>query len=93
MKNKDCTIEKYFKRFCWTNKKIFGPNVQNHSQKSNFKMTLEDPYMKEKPYSCTQCIKSFSRDELLKQHMRMYTGEKPYTCTQCTKSFLQDADL
>ena len=62
-------------------------------KKSNFKMTLEDPYMKEKPYSCTQCIKSFSRDELLKQHMRMYTGEKPYTCTQCTKSFLQDADL
>ena len=56
-------------------------------------MTLEDPYMKEKPYSCTQCIKSFSRDELLKQHMRTHTGEKPYTCTQCTKSFSQDADL
>ena len=57
-----------------------------------FKATLEDPYRR-KPYSCTQCTKSLSRDESLKRHLMTHTGEKLYPCTQCTKSFSTDGNL
>ncbi|XP_035286087.1 zinc finger protein with KRAB and SCAN domains 1-like [Anguilla anguilla] len=40
-----------------------------------------------KPYSCTQCEKSFSRFIDLERHQRSHTGEKPFSCAQCGKGF------
>ncbi|XP_035286199.1 zinc finger protein 23-like [Anguilla anguilla] len=41
----------------------------------------------ERPYSCTQCKKSFDRFIDLERHQRIHTGEKPFSCGQCGKRF------
>ncbi|XP_046408709.1 zinc finger protein 184-like [Ischnura elegans] len=40
-----------------------------------------------KPYSCSECDKSFSERSTLVSHIRTHTKEKPYSCNECEKSF------
>uniref|UniRef100_A0A8D9AMG5 Zinc finger protein 583 n=1 Tax=Cacopsylla melanoneura TaxID=428564 RepID=A0A8D9AMG5_9HEMI len=42
-----------------------------------------------KPHQCQQCLKSFSSNHQLVQHIRVHTGEKPYKCTYCERRFKQ----
>ncbi|XP_036790405.1 B-cell CLL/lymphoma 6 member B protein isoform X3 [Oncorhynchus mykiss] len=47
----------------------------------------------EKPYSCPQCEKRFSRLDKLKMHLKVHTGEKPFACTHCRKRFSERSYL
>ena len=38
-----------------------------------------------KPFKCTFCTKSFSRDRGLKRHMLVHSGDKPHSCKECGK--------
>ena len=42
-----------------------------------------------KPHQCQQCLKSFSSNHQLVQHIRVHTGEKPYKCSYCERRFKQ----
>lgn len=42
-----------------------------------------------KPHQCNQCLKSFSSNHQLVQHIRVHTGEKPYKCSYCERRFKQ----
>ncbi|XP_066460941.1 uncharacterized protein [Eleutherodactylus coqui] len=47
----------------------------------------------EKPYSCQECGKSFSRKIRLVEHQRVHTGEKPFSCRECGKCFSRKGRL
>ncbi|XP_075785102.1 uncharacterized protein LOC102461287 isoform X1 [Pelodiscus sinensis] len=46
-----------------------------------------------RPYSCSDCEKSFRQSSHLVQHQRIHTGQKPYKCSECGKSFVLSYNL
>ena len=40
-----------------------------------------------KPFWCQDCLKTFSSQSKLKQHMLVHSEEKPYSCSVCARAF------
>ncbi|XP_073537623.1 uncharacterized protein [Phyllobates terribilis] len=63
-------------------------NMQNKSLVTNQTIQTE-----EKPYSCSECGKRYSKNYQLVTHRRIHTGEKPFSCTECGKCFTEKSYL
>lgn len=50
-------------------------------------------HLKDRPYTCTDCGKSFNRSSHLLRHKRIHVGERPYFCGKCGKSFIDSSQL
>ncbi|XP_073403879.1 uncharacterized protein [Dendrobates tinctorius] len=50
-------------------------------------------HTKKKPYSCSECEKSFTQKSGLAAHVRSHTGEKPFSCLKCGKCFTVKSSL
>ena len=47
----------------------------------------------EKPYLCSQCVKTFQQNNNLKMHLKTLSGEKWYKSSKCDKAFLKSKML
>lgn len=64
--------------------------LQIFMHKSAMQMHNRDTHRSEvKPHQCQQCLKAFSSNHQLVQHIRVHTGEKPYKCSYCDRRFKQ----
>ncbi|XP_053659477.1 zinc finger protein 569-like [Anopheles marshallii] len=54
---------------------------------------VEDAKAQDENYQCTQCEKTLSSADTLKNHLKNHYRSRKYVCTECNKSFGQKSDL
>ncbi|XP_049884205.1 zinc finger protein 850-like isoform X2 [Pectinophora gossypiella] len=69
---------------------VCGAGFQTSKELSDHKAT---DHIKLKPFQCGVCLKRFTQQGGVQQHMRMHTGDRPFHCTFCPKSFTQKSGL
>ncbi|CAL9699748.1 unnamed protein product [Knipowitschia caucasica] len=48
---------------------------------------------RDRPFSCSDCGKHYSKKSHLQRHKLVHSGQKPFGCSQCTSRFLTQAQL
>ena len=66
-----------------------APNCEELVAEKNIKLSENA----KKPYTCSLCNKSFTRNYAMIIHMRTHTKEKPFTCILCSKPFSNNKNL
>ncbi|XP_069837110.1 zinc finger protein 629-like isoform X2 [Dendropsophus ebraccatus] len=60
----------------------------------SIKVTLQqDNPEDDKPFSCPECGKGFTKKSSLVRHQIVHMGDKPFSCTVCSKSFARKSTL
>ncbi|XP_069496493.1 zinc finger protein 585A-like isoform X2 [Ambystoma mexicanum] len=49
--------------------------------------------VREKPFPCTECERTFARSSDLIKHQRAHRGDRPYVCNACGKCFRRNTSL
>ncbi|XP_066460936.1 zinc finger protein 850-like [Eleutherodactylus coqui] len=62
-------------------------------KKSHRRREHQRAHSGEKQYSCSKCLKLFTRKSHLDRHQRIHTGEKPFSCSECEKCFREKKEL
>ncbi|PIO25508.1 hypothetical protein AB205_0147770 [Aquarana catesbeiana] len=84
-----------------------NPNTQNIHHRPSCPETSMDPSDQgesshqshtmivniHRPYSCSECGKSFTQKVALVEHQTGHTGQRPYSCSECWKSFTRKEKL
>uniref|UniRef100_A0A1B0A086 Protein krueppel n=1 Tax=Glossina pallidipes TaxID=7398 RepID=A0A1B0A086_GLOPL len=63
------------------------------SRDANGKRLCTDAHIKEKPYACTNCNKTFSTTGSLLNHQRNHTSLRQYQCDLCLQGFVELSDM
>ncbi|XP_073408600.1 uncharacterized protein [Dendrobates tinctorius] len=74
---------------------LSSKSLQTVKQNKNNKRDIghQKAYKGEKPFSCSECGKCFTKKTSLTVHHRIHTGEKPFSCEECGKCFTCKGDL
>lgn len=60
---------------------------KDFASKYTYKAHAKTHEIRERPFECLQCNKTFLSQQNLNQHERTHLGVKEYVCTQCGKAF------
>ncbi|XP_077111470.1 uncharacterized protein LOC143767210 isoform X2 [Ranitomeya variabilis] len=68
---------------------LVSASSKTNMQKKSHRRALdhETAYKEEKPFSCSECGKGFTKKSHVNRHLLIHTGEKPFSCSECGKCF------